>query len=153
MPVQKITTFLMFNNQAEDAAKLYTSVFKNSKLGPIGRGPAGATSVNFVLDGQPFMAFNGGPHFKFSEGISLFVSCEDQQEVDHFWSKLLEGGGKEKQCGWLEDRFGISWQIVPKQMMELMGDPDPVKSSRVVQAMLKMVKLDVAALQKAYRGE
>lgn len=151
--MQKITTFFMFNDGAEEAAKLYTSVFKNSKMGPVGRGPDGkATSVNFELFGQPFMAYNGGPHFKFSEGLSLFVSCETQAEVDELWSKLLQGGGKEKACGWLEDRFGVSWQIIPTALMRLMGDKDHAKAGRVMQAMLKMVKIDIAGLQRAYDG-
>ncbi|XXF78111.1 VOC family protein [Myxococcaceae bacterium GXIMD 01537] len=150
--MQKITTFLMFNNQAEEAAKLYTAVFKNSKVGPISRGPDGAAlGVNFELDGQPYMAFNGGPSFKFSEGMSLFVSCEDQIEVDRLWEQLAEGG-KHKQCGWLEDRFGVSWQIIPTALMRLMGDKDPVKAGRVVQAMLKMKKIDIAGLELAYQG-
>jgi len=151
--MQKITTFLMFNNQAEEAGKLYTSIFKNSKLGPIARGPDGvATSVTFELDGQTFLAFNGGPHFKFSEGMSLFVSCEDQAEVDRLWEQLLSGGGKPTQCGWLQDRFGVSWQIIPTALMRLMGDKDPAKAGRVVQAMLKMVKIDIAGLERAYQG-
>ncbi len=150
--MQKITPFLMFNDQAEEAAKLYTSVFKNSKLGAIGRGPDGkAMSVNFELEGQPYMAFNGGPHFKFSEGISLFVSCETQAEVDTLWEQLA-AGGRHKQCGWLEDRFGVSWQIIPTALMRLMGDKDPAKAGRVVQAMLKMEKIDIAALERAYQG-
>jgi predicted 3-demethylubiquinone-9 3-methyltransferase (glyoxalase superfamily) len=150
--MQKITPFLMFNNQAEEAAKLYTSVFKGSKIGPISRGPDGAAmSVNFELGGQPFMAFNGGPTFKFSEGISLFVSCETQAEVDALWDQL-SAGGKHKQCGWLEDRFGVSWQIIPTALMRLMGDKDPAKAGRVLQAMLGMQKIDIAGLERAYKG-
>jgi predicted 3-demethylubiquinone-9 3-methyltransferase (glyoxalase superfamily) len=151
--MQKITPFLMFNNQAEEAAKLYTSVFKGSKINSIGRGPDGAaTSVEFELEGQPFFAFNGGPTFKFSEGISLFVSCETQAEVDTLWEQLMAGGGRPKQCGWLEDRFGVSWQIIPAVMMRLMSDKDPAKAGRVVQAMLGMEKIDIAGLERAYRG-
>ena len=149
--MQKITPFLMFNSGAEEAATLYTSIFENSKILSVTRGPGGAAmSVNFELHGQPYMAFNGGPHFKFSEGISLFVSCEGQAEVDELWSKLLAGGGKEKQCGWLADRFGLSWQIIPTAMMKLMGDKDQAKAGRVVQAMLKMKKIEIAGLQRAY---
>lgn len=151
--MQKITPFLMFNNQAEEAAKLYTSVFKNSKITSIARGPDGAAmSVTFELEGQPFMAFNGGPRFKFSEGISLFVSCETQPEVDALWEQLTAGGGKDSKCGWLEDRFGVSWQIIPTTLMRLMGDKDPAKAGRVVQAMLGMQKIDIAALERAYEG-
>jgi predicted 3-demethylubiquinone-9 3-methyltransferase (glyoxalase superfamily) len=148
--MQKITTFLMFNNGAEEAAKLYTSVFKDSKILSTTPGPNGAAmSVTFALHGQTFMAFNGGPSFKFSDGISLFVSCETQAEVDELWNKL-SAGGKEKECGWLEDRFGVSWQIIPTALMRLMGDKDPAKAGRVVQAMLKMKKIDIAGLQRAY---
>jgi predicted 3-demethylubiquinone-9 3-methyltransferase (glyoxalase superfamily) len=150
--MQKITPFLMFNDQAEDAAKLYVSVFKKSKLGTVTRGPNGAAmSVSFELEGQPFMAFNGGPSFRFSEGISLFVSCESQAEVDALWDQL-SAGGKHKQCGWLEDRFGVSWQIIPTALMRLMGDKDPARAGRVVQAMLKMEKIDIAGLERAYSG-
>ncbi|MBL9036971.1 MAG: VOC family protein [Archangium sp.] len=149
--MQKITPFLMFNAGAEEAATLYTSTFKNSKITSIQRGPNGvAMSVNFELEGQPFLAFNGGPKFTFAEGISLFVSCETQAEVDALWERLLTGGGKTKQCGWLEDRFGVSWQIIPTALMRLMGDKDREKAGRVMQAMLKMEKIDIAALQRAY---
>ncbi|NTX05905.1 VOC family protein [Myxococcus sp. CA051A] len=151
--MQKITPFLMFNNQAEEAAKLYTSVFKNSKITSVARGPDGAAmSVTFELEGQPFMAFNGGPRFKFTEAISLFVSCETQPEVDSLWEQLTAGGGKDSKCGWLEDRFGVSWQIIPTTLMRLMGDKDPAKAGRVVQAMLGMQKIDIAALERAYQG-
>lgn len=154
--MQKITTFLMFNNQTEEAVNLYVSVFKNSKIVSMNRSSEGAPgskgsviSASFVLEGQEFTAFNGGPHFTFSEGISLYVNCETQQEVDELWDKLSEGAG-EGQCGWLKDRFGVSWQIIPTALGELLGDPDPVKSSRVMQAMLKMKKIDIAALRRAY---
>ena len=153
--MQKITTFLTFNNQAEDAAKLYTSIFKNSKINSIsyyGEGtpaPAGsAMSVTFQLDGQPFSALNGGSHFKFSEGISLFVNCETQAEVDEFWEKLSEGG-EQGQCGWLKDKFGVSWQIVPSALGRLLGDKDPDKAQRVLQALMKMSKLDIKTLEEA----
>ncbi|MFY2560292.1 VOC family protein [Corallococcus terminator] len=150
--MQKITPFLMFNNQAEEAAKLYTSVFKNSKIVSVTRGPDDAAmSVTFEVEGQTFLSFNGGPKFKFSEGISLFVDCETQAEVDALWDQL-SAGGKHKQCGWLEDRFGVSWQIIPRTLMRLMGDKDPAKAGRVVQAMLGMQKIDIAALERAYAG-
>lgn len=150
MTMQKITPFLMFNNHAEEAAKLYTSIFKDSKIISVSRGPDGAAmSVNFELQGQPIFAFNGGPHFTFSEGMSLFVNCETQEEVDELWVKL-SAGGKQKQCGWVEDRFGVSWQIIPSALMRLMGDKDPAKAARVTQAMLAMHKIDIAALQRAY---
>lgn len=154
--MQKITTFLMFNNQTEEAVNLYVSVFKNSKIVSMNRSSEGAPgskgsviSASFVLEGQEFTAFNGGPHFTFSEGISLYVNCETQQEVDELWDKLSQGGGK-GQCGWLKDRFGVSWQIIPTALGELLGDPDPAKSGRVMQAMLQMTKIDIAALRRAY---
>lgn len=153
--MQTITTFLTFNNQAEEAANLYTSIFKNSKIGRISRYgegapvPAGTViSVTFELDGQEFMALNGGPHFKFAEGISLFVNCETQSEVDEFWEKLSESG-QEGPCGWLKDRFGVSWQIVPSALGKLLGGKDPEKSKRVMAAMQKMSKLDIATLEQA----
>ncbi|MCJ7677180.1 MAG: VOC family protein [Anaerolineales bacterium] len=155
---QKITPFLWFDSSAEEAATLYVSVFKNSKVtgvsryGEAGPGPKGsAMSVTFQLDGQEFMALNGGPLFKFTEAISFFVNCETQDEIDRLWSKL-GAGGEPGQCGWLKDRFGLSWQIVPNVLGELMGDPDPEKSKRVTQAMLKMGKLDIAGLRRAYDG-
>ncbi|MBN8821884.1 MULTISPECIES: VOC family protein [unclassified Spirosoma] len=157
--MQKITTFLTFNDQAEEAARLYTSLFKNSKITSIshyGEGapaPAGRVmSVTFQLDGQEFSALNGGSYFKFAEGISLFVNCETQEEVDLYWEKLSEGGEKGP-CGWLKDRFGVSWQIVPSKLGQLLGDKDPEKAKRVMQAMLKMNKLDIATLEQAYAGE
>jgi predicted 3-demethylubiquinone-9 3-methyltransferase (glyoxalase superfamily) len=157
--MQKITTFLTFNDQADEAVNFYVSAFKNAKIvsasryGEGGAGPAGAImSATFQLEGQEFMAFNGGPHFSFSQGISLFVSCQTQEEVDELWKKLSEGGEKE-QCGWVRDKFGVSWQIIPMVLMELMGDPDPEKSQRVVQAMLQMSKIDIAGLKRAYDGQ
>ena len=154
----KIVTFLTFNDQAEEAVKLYTSVFRNSRVvqttryGEGGPGPEGSVmTVAFELEGQPFVALNGGPTFSFSEGISLSVNCESQAEIDELWEKL-SAGGKKVQCGWLTDRFGVSWQIVPAKIAELVGGKDPVKSRRAMQAMLKMVKLDVAALRRAYDG-
>lgn len=156
--MQKITTFLTFNDQAEDAATLYTSVFKQSKIvstrryGDAGPGPKGAVmTVAFQLEGQDFFALNGGPSFAFAEGISLFVNCETQVEVDELWEKLSKGG-KEERCGWLTDRFGVSWQIVPSVLGKLLGDRDAAKATRVMQAMLKMTKLDIKGLQDAYEG-
>jgi predicted 3-demethylubiquinone-9 3-methyltransferase (glyoxalase superfamily) len=156
--MQKITTFLWFDNQAEEAVNLYTSLFKNSRILEISRYgegaplPAGTVmSVTFQLEGQEFMALNGGPVFKFTEAMSLFVKCETQAEVDRYW-EALSAGGEVQQCGWLKDRFGVSWQIVPTQLGILLGDPDPAKANRVMQAMLKMVKLDIEALQAAHDG-
>ena len=151
--MQKITTFLTFNNQAEEAANFYTSLFKNSKINDVMRAGDAVMGVSFQLDGQQFNALNGGPSFNFSEGISLYVDCESQAEVDDLWNKLIADGGEESMCGWLKDKFGVSWQIIPKQLGELMGDPDPEKAQRVMQAMLKMQKIIVADLQKAYDGK
>lgn len=142
--MQKIIPFLWLDNQAEDAAKHYISIFKSSKITSVS-----PMMVTFELDGQPFMALNGGPAFKFTEAISLFVSCETQQEVDELWDKL-SAGGSTSQCGWLKDKYGLSWQIIPKALGELMGDPDPGKSGRVMQAMMQMTKIDIAALRQAY---
>jgi predicted 3-demethylubiquinone-9 3-methyltransferase (glyoxalase superfamily) len=157
--MQKITPFLWFNNNAEEAANFYTSIFKNSKIGDISRcgdvgpGPKGTVlSITFELEGQKFMALNGGPHFSFTPAISLFVNCETQQEVDEFWEKLSEGGQKEK-CGWLRDKFGLSWQIIPAALMKLMSDPDPKKANQVMKAMLEMDKIDVQRLEQAYRQQ
>ncbi|GAB3930982.1 VOC family protein [Larkinella terrae] len=154
--MQKITTFLTFNDQAEEAAQLYTSVFKNSKITSVSRYgegapvPAGTVmSVTFELDGQPFSALNGGSHFKFSEGISLFVNCDTQEEVDAYWEKLTADGGEPGRCGWLKDKFGVSWQIIPSNLGKLLQDKDPEKAKRKMQAMLKMSKLDMATLEQA----
>jgi predicted 3-demethylubiquinone-9 3-methyltransferase (glyoxalase superfamily) len=154
--MQKITPFLWFDDQAEEAARFYTSVFKNSKLGNVSRygdtgpGPKGRVMVaQFQLEGQDFLALNGGPQFKFTEAVSFVVNCETQDEVDYFWEKLSEGG-RTSQCGWLKDKFGLSWQIVPTAMGRLLGGKDPAKSQRVMQAMLQMTKIDIAALQRAY---
>lgn len=160
--VQTITPFLWFDVQAEEAAKFYVSIFKDSRIGRIARygkagekaagRPAGSVmTVEFQLDGQDFVALNGGPHFKFTEAISFVVNCETQAEVDYYWSKL-SADGKEVQCGWLKDKFGLAWQIVPTLLPELLSGPDPAKSERVMQAMLKMVKLDIKALQRAAKG-
>ncbi|MBI1729854.1 VOC family protein [Candidatus Acetothermia bacterium] len=141
--MQKITPFLWFDGNAEEAAKFYISIFKNSKI--VSSNPM---IVEFTLDGQEFMALNGGPKFKFTEAVSFFVSCKDQQEVDYYWEKLSAGGAK-GQCGWLKDKFGVSWQIIPKALGELMSGPDPEKSQRVMQAMLKMTKIDIEGLKRA----
>ncbi len=153
---QKITPFLWFNNNAEEAINFYTSLFKNSKIISINRygdevpGMKGKVlTAIFELNGQEFMAIDGGPQFKFTEAISMFVDCEDQEEVDKLWNKLT-GGGEESQCGWLKDKFGLSWQIIPKDLGNLLSDPDAGKAHRVMMAMLKMHKIDVAKLKEAY---
>jgi predicted 3-demethylubiquinone-9 3-methyltransferase (glyoxalase superfamily) len=157
--MQKITPFLWFNDNAEEAVKFYTSVFKNSKIGKIARygeegervsgRPAGSVmTVEFQLEGQEFVALNGGPYFKFTEAISFVVNRETQEEVDYYWEKL-SAGGKEVQCGWLKDKYGLSWQIVPMVLGELLSDKDAAKSQRVMDAMLKMVKLDIKKLKQA----
>jgi predicted 3-demethylubiquinone-9 3-methyltransferase (glyoxalase superfamily) len=153
--MQKITPWLWFDTEAEEAAKFYTSVFPNSKIGEISRyGSAGprpegmVMTVAFELDGQEFSALNGGPDFTFNEAISLQFSCKDQEEVDHYWNTLSEGG-EEGPCGWLKDRFGVSWQIVPDRLGELLSDPDREKSQRVMQAMLGMKKIEVEGLEQA----
>ena len=158
--MQKITTFLWFDNQAEEAANFYVSVFKNSKIlsvtryGDTGPGPKGSVMVaSFELDGQKFNALNGGPIFKFTEAISLVVNCESQAEVDHFWEKLTADGGQEVQCGWLKDKYGLSWQIVPTILVELLQDQDPDKTQRVMKAMMKMVKMDIDTLKRASAGD
>ena len=160
MAGQKITPFLWFDKQAEESAQFYVSIFKNSKIlhvsryGDAGPGPKGSVMVvNFQLAGQEFTALNGGPLFKFSEAFSFVVNCENQQEVDEYWSKLTSGGGQESQCGWLKDKFGFSWQIVPTALGKLMSDKDPQKANRVMEALLKMKKLDIATLEAAARGE
>jgi len=152
---QKITPFLWFDDDAEEAANFYVSIFKNSKIlgatryGEAGPGPTGTVmSITFQLEGQEFMALNGGPHFKFTEAISLFVNCETQAEIDALWARLREGG-QEQQCGWLKDKFGLSWQIIPRVLGELLQDKDPAKSRRVMEAMLQMVKIDINRLKRA----
>ena len=145
--MQKITPYLWFDGQAEEAAEYYTSVFKNARIVD-----ANPMSVTFEIDGQQFVALNGGPQFTFTEALSLYVSCADQAEVDELWDRLTEGGGEPGQCGWLKDRYGVSWQIIPTALGELMGDPDPEKAGRVVQAMLGMGKVEVKGLQDAYDG-
>jgi predicted 3-demethylubiquinone-9 3-methyltransferase (glyoxalase superfamily) len=155
---QKITPFLWFDRQAEEAAAFYTSIFPNSKIvkvvrcGKAGPGPEGsALTVEFQLQGQKFVGLNGGPHFKFTEAISFVVNCEIQEEVDSYWDKLSVGGA-EVECGWVKDKFGLSWQIVPTVLPKLLGDPDPEKSGRVMKAMLKMKKLDIQGLKQAHES-
>lgn len=154
----KITPFLWYDTQAEEAMNLYTSIFKNSKAGRITRSPAappgsnGVMSVSFEIEGQHFIALNGGPAHRFTPAISLFVDCEAQPEVDDLWAKLCEGG-KPGPCGWLTDKFGLSWQIIPKGLGEMLSDPDPVRSQRVLKAMLQLSKIDLEGLKRAYAGE
>ncbi len=156
--MQKIVPFLWFNDNAEEAMNFYVSIFKNSKVGRVtrygdaGPGPKGSVMwCTFTLEGQEFHALNGGPHFKFTQAISLFVNCETQQEVDELWKKL-SAGGREDQCGWLQDKYGLSWQIIPTILGKLLGDKDPVKANRAMQAMLQMKKIDINGLQRAYDG-
>lgn len=160
MSSEGFTTCLWFDGQAEEAAHHYVSIFKNARLGDVtryteaGPGPAGSVvTVEFELNGQRFIGLNGGPQFTFSEAISFQIECDDQDEVDYYWARLLEGGGQESQCGWLKDRFGVSWQVVPKALVEMVRDPDPEKAARATRAMMTMVKLDIAALRRAYGGE
>jgi len=161
--MQKITPFLWFDDKAEEAVSFYTSIFKNSKIVKIARyGDAGAQvsgrpkgtlmTVAFQLDGQEFMALNGGPQFKFTEAISFVVNCQTQEEVDEYWEKL-SAGGQEVQCGWLKDKYGLSWQIVPTILGEMLSDPDPKKAERVMKAMLQMKKIDIKGLKQAYEQQ
>ena len=157
--MQKITPFLWFDNQAEEAMNFYVSIFPNSKAGDISRygesgpGPKGTVMIaQFQLDGQEFTALNGGPNFKFTEAISFVVNCETQEEIDYYWEKLLQGG-QEQQCGWLKDKFGLSWQIVPTVFIEMMKKGDPAQTERLMKAVMQMVKLDIPALQRAYEGK
>lgn len=153
----KINTFITYNDQAEEAVNLYVSLFKNSRIVSLNRYPdevpglgGKAMSINFELDGQEYLALNGGPHFTFTDGFSLLVNCETQAEVDELWSKLTANGGEAGQCGWLKDKFGLSWQIIPTALGQLLGDPDPQKAQNVMQAMLQMSKIDLAELRRAY---
>ncbi|MFO7179800.1 MAG: VOC family protein [Pseudomonadota bacterium] len=155
--MDKITTYLWFDGNAEEAVELYTSLFPRSRVTQVTRWGKGAPApegsvmtVAFELAGRSFIALNGGPHFKFTPAISLLVSCESQEEVDSLWQRILDTGGKPSRCGWIEDRFGLSWQIVPKALMEWMSDPDPAKSGRVAQALMTMQKIDIATLERAY---
>jgi predicted 3-demethylubiquinone-9 3-methyltransferase (glyoxalase superfamily) len=157
--MQKITPFLWFDGNAEEAVNFYVSVFKNSRItkitrnSEVGPGPAGSVLlVNFQLEGQEFIALNGGPEFKFNEAISFSVDCQTQAEVDELWAKLTADGGKPGQCSWLKDKFGVSWQIVPRILPELLGDKDPAKAKRAMQAMMQMGKIDIKRLQQASEG-
>lgn len=157
--MQKITPFLWFDNQAEEAMNFYVSIFKNSKVvkvtryGEAGPGPKGTVmSATFQLEGQTFYALNGGPLFSFTPAISLFVNCETQQEVDDLWERLSAGGEKER-CGWLKDKYGLSWQIIPIALGEMLGDKDPQKAGRVMQAMMQMGKIEIEGLKRAYEGQ
>ncbi|HTJ61612.1 MAG TPA: VOC family protein [Candidatus Saccharimonadales bacterium] len=151
--MKKITPFLWFDDQAEQAMRFYVSIFENSRVLEVTPGPDGKTmGVRFELEGQEFTGLNAGPEFAFTEAISLYVNCKDQAEVDDLWAKLSAGAGEESRCGWVKDRFGLWWQIIPEALPRLMRDPDPVKAKRVVDAMLKMKKIDVAELERAYAG-
>ena len=154
--MKKITPYLWFNNEAEEAAALYTSLFKGSRIvsvqryGDAGPGPKGtAMVVVFELLGQEFIALNGGPEYKFTEAFSLYVSCKTQAEVDELWERLTSGGGEPGRCGWLKDKYGLSWQIIPTALVELLSDPDPVKSQRAMKAMLQMSKIEIEGLRRA----
>ena len=162
--MQKITPFLWFDDQAEEAVKFYTSIFKNSKVGRVLRydeqsakaagGTVGSVlTIEFEIEGQKFVALNGGPQFKFNESISFVVNCETQKEVDYFWEKLTADGGEESQCGWLRDKFGVSWQVTPTVLIDMLHDKDAGKSERVMKAMLQMQKIDTEKLKAAYRGK
>jgi predicted 3-demethylubiquinone-9 3-methyltransferase (glyoxalase superfamily) len=162
--MQKITPFLWFDHQAEEAAKFYTSVFKNSKVGTIlrydeaaakasGRPVGSVLTIEFEIEGQKFTALNGGPQFKFNESVSFVVYCETQDEVDYFWQKLTAEGGQESECGWLRDKFGLSWQVTPTVLIKMLHDKDPKKSGRVMNAMMQMQKIDISKLKAAYAGE
>src|SRR5437879_6141132 len=164
--MQKITPFLWFDDQAEEAVKFYTSIFKNSKVGKVlrydeeaakisqsGRPPGSVLTLEFQIEGQNFVALNGGPAFKFNESISFVVNCETQEEVDYFWEKLTADRGEESTCGWLKDKFGLSWQVVPTVLSEMLQDKDAQKAKRVMSAMLKMKKLDIAELKRAYEAK
>jgi predicted 3-demethylubiquinone-9 3-methyltransferase (glyoxalase superfamily) len=142
--MQKIVTFLMFEKDAEAAVKFYTSVFKDAQV---------LSPMSFKLFGQEFYTYNGGPHFKFTEGMSLFINCADQDEVDYYWDKLVEGGGQHSQCGWLQDRFGVSWQVIPTRLMEFVNGPDRAQAQRATDAMLKMTKIDIAEIEQAAAGK
>ena len=151
--MQKITPFLWFNGQAEEAAQHYVSIFKNSKIVSTMPGPDGKVmGLTFQLEGQEFQALNGGPQFSFTPAISLFVSCETQAEVDDLWQKLLAGGGREDQCGWLQDKFGLSWQIIPGALGRMLGDKNRAKAGAAMQAMLKMKKIDIATMEQAFKA-
>jgi predicted 3-demethylubiquinone-9 3-methyltransferase (glyoxalase superfamily) len=162
--MQKITPFLWFDSQAEEAAKFYTSVFKNSKIGRIlrydeasakaaGRPAGSVLTVEFEIGGQKFTALNGGPQFKFNESVSFVVNCKTQEEVDYFWEKLTTSGGQESECGWLKDKFGLSWQVTPTVLIDMLNDKDPKKAGRVMKAMMQMQKIEINKLKTAYAGK
>ncbi|KAB1148069.1 VOC family protein [Streptomyces luteolifulvus] len=160
MATQGFTTCLWFDDQAEEAAHHYVSIFKNSSVGKLSRYPEGSMrpagtvmTVEFTANGHKFVALNGGPEFHFNEAISFQIFCENQEEIDYYWTKLTEGGGEPGPCGWLKDKFGVSWQVIPDTLDDMVSDPDPAKATRATQAMLSMHKLDIAALEKAYAGE
>ncbi|HEX2606157.1 MAG TPA: VOC family protein [Flavisolibacter sp.] len=157
--MQKITPFLWFNDQAEEAAHYYCGIFDNAQMGRVSRygksGPGkegSAFTASFILEGVEFTALNGGPHFQFTEAVSFVVHCESQEEIDRYWNQLTADGGKESQCGWLKDKFGLSWQIIPTALPRLLQDADPEKAGRVMKAMMPMKKIDLAVLQHAYEG-
>ena len=157
--MQKITPFLWFDTQAEEAMNFYVSIFKNSKVGTVSRygesgpGPEGSVmTATFQLEGQEFIALNAGPIFKFTEAISFLVNCESQEEVDYYWTRLTADGGQESDCGWLKDKYGLSWQITPTVLMKMLSDKDPAKAGRAMQAMLQMQKIDIAKLEQAYNA-
>ncbi|MFE0185802.1 VOC family protein [Streptomyces olivaceus] len=159
MNTDGFTTCLWFDGKAEEAAHFYVSLFKNSGVGAVSRYPEGGhrpagtvLTVEFTANGQKFVALNGGPEFTFNEAVSFQITCDDQEEVDHYWARLTEGGGTEGPCGWLKDRFGVSWQVVPARLEEMFRDPDPAKAARANKAMMAMGKLDIAALERAYAG-
>ncbi len=156
---QKIVTFLWFDDNAEEAVDFYCSVFKRSRIldvmrwGDVGPGPKGSVlTITFELEGQEYIALNGGPQFKFNEAVSLLIQCDTQDEVDHYWSALTSGGGEESQCGWLKDKFGLSWQVCPRVLLKMIQDKDRVRADRAMAAMMNMRKLDIAALRAAYDG-
>ena len=162
--MQKITPFLWFDHEAEEAAKFYTSIFKNSKIGRTlryseeaaktsGQPEGSVLTIEFEIEGQKFVALNGGPQFKFNESISFAVNCDSQEEVDYFWEKLTADGGEESQCGWLKDKFGVSWQVTPKVLIEMLHDKDSEKAERVMKAMLQMRKIEIKKLKQAYAGK
>jgi Uncharacterized protein conserved in bacteria len=160
MVAEGFTTCLWFDGQAEEAANYYTSIFPNSRLGDVARyteagpGPAGTVvTVEFVANGQKFVALNGGPEFTFNEAVSFEIRCENQDEVDHYWDTLTSDGGEESVCGWVKDKYGVSWQVIPQVLVDMVSDPDQQKAARAMAAMLEMRKIDIAALEKAYQGE
>lgn len=149
----KISPFLWFDGKAEEAATFYTGIFRNSRITQRMPGPGGMLmGISFEIEGQEFMGLNGGPMYQFTPAVSFFIKCETQEEVDHYWTRLVEGGGEHQPCGWLKDRFGLSWQVVPNALGAMLQDKDPAKAQRTMEAMMKMSKLDIAALRKAYDG-